>query len=136
MKRLLVVLVILLILGISAFFFLKSGSSIGENVVSGVDDKDIKTFILTGENFKFVMNGIDNPDIKVKEGDTIRIEFSSMQGFHDWVVDEFDAATNQIRDTDEPTFVEFVADKKGTFEYYCSVGQHRANGMKGKLVVE
>jgi plastocyanin len=29
-----------------------------------------------------------------------------------------------------------VADKKGTFEYYCSVGQHRALGMKGKLVVE
>ncbi len=34
------------------------------------------------------------------------------------------------------TFVEFTADKKGTFEYYCSVGEHRVNGMKGKFIVE
>jgi plastocyanin len=34
------------------------------------------------------------------------------------------------------TFIEFVANKKGKFEYYCSVGEHRAMGMKGNLVVE
>ena len=34
------------------------------------------------------------------------------------------------------TFVEFTVDKTGTFEYYCSVGQHRANGMVGNLIVE
>jgi nitrite reductase (NO-forming) len=36
----------------------------------------------------------------------------------------------------ETTSVEFVADKTGTFEYYCSVGAHRAMGMTGSLVVE
>jgi len=35
-----------------------------------------------------------------------------------------------------PTSVTFVADKTGTFEYYCSVGNHRAQGMVGKLIVE
>ena len=39
-------------------------------------------------------------------------------------------ATGQI---DE---VEFVVDKAGTFEYYCSVGNHRQMGMVGKLIVE
>jgi heme/copper-type cytochrome/quinol oxidase subunit 2 len=101
----------------------------------GPGDDEIELFILTGENFKFVRNGVDNPDIKVDLGETVRIEFTSTSGFHDWVVDEFSAATEQVK-TDGSTFVEFVADKKGTFEYYCSVGSHRANGMKGNLIVE
>jgi heme/copper-type cytochrome/quinol oxidase subunit 2 len=96
---------------------------------------ETKTFILTGENFKFVLNGENNPDIKIKEGDKIRIEFTSASGFHDFVIDEFNAATEQVRDGSS-TFVEFIAGKKGTFEYYCSVGQHRANGMKGNLIIE
>ena len=45
-----------------------------------------------------------NPDeIGAKEGDTVRIEFSSTDGFHDWVVDEFAAATDRVRDTDGST---------------------------------
>ncbi len=92
------------------------------------------TFVVTGENFKFVMSGQDNPQIRVKEGDTVRIEFSSTSGFHDWVVDEFNARTSRVK-PGTPTAVEFVASKKGTFEYYCSVGTHRQQGMKGSLIV-
>jgi plastocyanin len=132
MDRLLVTLVVLLLVGFGVIFLLSSsdlGVS-GNNVFS--EEKSfgqVKTFIMTGENFKFVVDGVDNPDIRVKHGDTIRIEF-------DWVVDDFDAATEKVRDSDESTFVEFVVDKKGNFEYYCSVGQHRENGMKGNLIVE
>ena len=54
---------------------------------------------------------------------------------HDFMIDEFEVATNQIGDGEEEE-MEFVADKIGTFEYYCSVGNHRAQGMKGKLIVE
>ena len=97
---------------------------------------DVKTFIVTGENFKFVLDGQDNPDIVVSEGDTVRIEFSSTDGFHDWVVDEFDAATEKVRPDAGITTVEFVADQAGEFEYYCSVGSHRQQGMKGKLIVQ
>ena len=82
-------------------------------------------------------NIIDNPDLKVKQGDKVRIEFTSSQGFHDWKIDEFSAATERVSDTDSKTVtVEFIADKKGTFEYYCSVGEHRLMGMKGNLIVE
>ncbi len=52
-----------------------------------------------------------------------------------WVVDEFDAATGKVR-PGTPTSITFVADKAGTYEYYCSVGNHRAQGMAGKLIVE
>lgn len=92
-----------------------------------------KVFTLTGKNFKFVMNGKDNPDLQVKVGDKVRIEFTSTEGFHDWKVDEF-AATSRVK-ASESTSIEFVADKVGTLEYYCSVGSHRQLGMKGKLVV-
>jgi len=99
------------------------------------ENTNVETFTITGENFKFVMNGQDNPDIKVKVGDTVRIEFSAAEGFHDWVVDEFSARTDQVR-PGTPTSVEFVADKAGTFSYYCNVGEHRALGMEGNLIVE
>jgi plastocyanin len=167
MKILFVVLVILFVVGIGAFFFLKDSDSeiagnnlddeeLSASVLNGGLKNDIiedegsnigikngnlgsgetKTFVLTGENFKFMIGRVDNPEIRVNQGDKVRIEFSSVQGFHDWVLDEFQVATGKVRDTDGLTFVEFVVDKKGTFEYYCSVGQHRELGMRGKLVVE
>lgn len=91
---------------------------------------EIKTFNVDGNNFSFSLN-----EIRVKKGDTVKIVFNNKVGFHDWVIDEFNARTKQIQagQTEEVTF---VADKTGTFEYYCSVGQHRAMGMKGNLIVE
>jgi len=89
-----------------------------------------KTFDVDGFNFGYSLS-----EIKVNEGDIVTINFTSSDGFHDWVVDEFDAATAKIQ-TGGNTSVTFVADKKGSFEFYCSVGQHRANGMVGTLVVE
>src|SRR3989344_9570471 len=114
----------------------------GTNQVTGeVEDtanvqptSEVKTFSLEGANFKFMMNGVESPNIVVNEGDKVRIELKSGQGFHDWVVDEFNVATPRVKD-EESTFVEFIADKKGTFEYYCSVGEHRQMGMKGSLII-
>lgn len=89
-----------------------------------------KEFTFDGFDF-----GYDLKEIRVKEGDTVTINLTVSDGFHDWVIDEFGAATKQIR-TGDTASVTFVADKTGTYEYYCSVGQHRANGMVGKLIVE
>ena len=38
--------------------------------------------------------------------------------------------------TGNKTSVTFVANKAGEFEFYCSVGNHRAQGMVGKLIVK
>lgn len=94
------------------------------------NDATAKVFNLTGKNFEF-----STKEIRVKEGDTVIVNFESTGGFHDWVVDAFGAATKQVREG-EKTTVTFVADKAGTYEYYCSVGEHRAAGMVGKLIVE
>lgn len=91
---------------------------------------ETRVFDVSGSNFAF-----DVTEMRVKEGDTVTINFSASAGFHDWKIDEFSAATAQVR-PGTPTSVTFVADKKGTFEYYCSVGSHRAQGMVGNLIVE
>jgi len=97
---------------------------------STVPAKSVKSFTVTGVNFAFSPS-----QISVKKGDTVRITFKSTSGMHDFKVDEFQAATKVLRATDAEEVIEFVADRAGTFDYYCSVGSHRANGMVGKLVV-
>ncbi len=92
--------------------------------------EEIKTFAISGKNFTF-----SQKEIRVKKGDRVKIDFTSTDGFHDWVIDEFNAATEKVN-TGGSTSVEFIADQVGTFEYYCSVGQHRTMGMVGNLVVE
>lgn len=65
----------------------------------------------------------------------MKITFRDDEGFHDLVVDGYQAATKRINGGQTGT-VEFVADKTGSFAYYCSVGNHRGKGMQGMLVVE
>ncbi|MBI1754664.1 cupredoxin domain-containing protein [Candidatus Azambacteria bacterium] len=91
----------------------------------------VKTFSVSGQNFSFTPS-----EIRVKKGDKVRINFTNAGGWpHDWVVDGFNAQAPQV-EAGKSSSVEFTADKAGTFEYYCSVGQHRQQGMVGKLVVE
>lgn len=72
--------------------------------------------------------------IKVKKGETVTINFESTDGFHDFVIDAFSVATKKVQPGTK-TSVTFTADTVGTFPYYCSVGNHKAQGMVGNLVV-
>jgi plastocyanin len=74
-------------------------------------------------------------EIKVKKGVPVKIVFSNVGGNHDFVIDELNVKSKLIGSGQTDT-VEFTPDKIGTFEFYCSVGNHRAMGMKGILVVE
>lgn len=76
------------------------------------------------------------PDmIKAKQGDTIKLVFKNVSGMHDFVIDDLSVKTPVIKQ-DETTEVTFVAETVGTYEFYCSVGDHRARGMVGTLVIE
>ncbi len=89
----------------------------------------VKEFTVTGSNFSFSPTALT-----VKKGDQVKIIFKNVGGTHDFVIDEFSVATKRISGGAEDS-VTFTADKTGTFEYYCSVGSHRAMGMKGQLIV-
>lgn len=90
----------------------------------------VKTFEVIAKNFSFSPS-----TMKVQKGDIVRITLINENGNHDLVLSEFNAKT-KVLGAGETQTIEFVADKTGTFEYYCSVGSHRAMGMKGSFIVE
>ena len=100
--------------------------------VTETDDEVTKAVVIdmVGTDFSY-----DVKQITVKKGDTVTINFRSDEGFHDWVIDEFDAATQRVNEGGT-TSVTFVADEIGTFQYYCSVMSHREMGMVGYLEVK
>jgi len=90
----------------------------------------VKEFTILGSDYKFSPNAIS-----VNKGDTVRVIFKNSGGLHDFRIDEFNVATKVIGTGAQQT-VEFVADKAGQFQYYCSVSGHRQMGMWGTLTVK
>lgn len=142
------VVAVIAIVGAGAFFMMKKGvtalpkntpeptaaviqeSPTLEPEAPAATNEATTKLTVEGSNFKFVP-----ATLKVKKGDNVEITFKNTGGTHDFTIDEFNVATNKIGDGDEET-VTFVADKAGKFDYYCSVGNHRAMGMQGVLTVE
>lgn len=97
---------------------------------SMMEESEVKVVEVEGGSYYFEPN-----EIRVNEGDTVRVVFNSVDMMHDFVIDEFDAAS-EIAQAGETVEVTFTANKAGEYEYYCSVGNHRAQGMVGTLIVE
>ncbi len=91
---------------------------------------NIHSFDIEGSNFKF-----EPSEIVVKQGDTVQINFKNNQGMHNLTIDGLNVATKTITEGASEQ-ITFVAEKKGTYEFYCSMDNHRAVGMKGILVVQ
>lgn len=82
-----------------------------------------------GSPFQFAPN-----TITVKKGVSTTLLFKNIEGMHDFVVDELNIKTKVLKSGEEES-VTFTADAVGSYEFYCSVTNHRAMGMKGTLVV-
>lgn len=127
---------VILILVIIGFYALSANN--GDNQVNTEQNqgganqniREARPFDITASNFRF-----SESEIRVKRGDEVKIRLSNTEGMHNWVIDEFNAKTETIT-AGQSAEVTFVADKTGTFEYYCGIGNHRQMGMKGNLVVE
>ena len=77
-------------------------------------------------NFEF-----DKKEIRAKAGDTIKLTVVNKTGAHGLAIDEFK------QDVKGGETVEFVADQKGEFEYYCSLMCGTGHdSMVGKLIIE
>ncbi len=75
-------------------------------------------------------------EIRVKAGSKVRLTYNNTKGTHDFVIDEFVGAKTKQISAGQSDTVEFVADKTGEYEFYCSIPGHRAAGMKGVFIVE
>ena len=77
----------------------------------------------------------DPNEIRVSVGEEVTIVLNSVDMQHDFVIDELDVRT-EIIPGGESTSVTFTPTEAGEYEFYCSVGSHRAQGMVGTLIVE
>jgi plastocyanin len=96
-----------------------------------MEDEGVTEIVIEGSEFTF-----DPETFTVGEGETVKIVFRNTGTMiHDFVIDEFNVATSRIAPGEEEA-VEFTPNQTGSFNFYCSVGNHRALGMEGTLVVE
>ncbi len=133
-KKVLYTIIAIVILVLGGTLFLRRSEQKGKiQEVSGVEapqNPNIKEFTVNGSNFQFVPN-----QITINKGDTVKITFKDDDGTHNLVIDGYGVTTHIIQGGSEDS-IQFVADKIGNFEYYCSIGSHRDLGMKGILTVE
>ena len=94
-----------------------------------MEDSDVKVIDVEGGSFYFKPN-----EITVKKGQKVKIVLNAVSLQHDFVIDEFNVKSDTVP-SGQSTEVTFTPDKTGEFEFYCSIGNHRAQGMVGKLIV-
>jgi len=98
-------------------------------MMEGEEDTNVVNVEIEAGSFYFSPNVIN-----AKVGDTVRVTINAVDLQHDFVIDELDVQSDLV--TGSSSTFEFVASEAGQFEFYCSVGNHRAQGMVGTLIVE
>jgi plastocyanin len=100
-----------------------------ENINTTVDDSGTTVVEVTGGGYAFEPNLIF-----AKKGQPLKIVLTSTDTMHDFTIDALDVKT-EIAQAGDSVEVEFTPNEAGEFEFYCSVGDHKAQGMVGTLVV-
>jgi len=91
-----------------------------------------QTIDMVMSNFKYSQD-----TITASPGDIVTINLSVASGSHDFVIDELNVQSEVIGSsgTDTITFT-VPEDAAGqSYSFYCSIGNHRAQGMEGELVI-
>lgn len=85
------------------------------------------------DNFSF-----STTQINAKPGDVVEVFLVTSEGNHDFVLDELGVKSSVLASGETETIRFTVPESAAgqTYEFYCSVGNHRALGMVGTLVVE
>jgi len=74
-------------------------------------------------------------NINVKQGETIKLTLNNTGSMeHDLVIDELNVNTGPVGPGSQIT-VEFKVTESGSYEFYCSISNHRSLGMKGSFNV-
>ena len=140
-KVLIVIVSVALVLGVMLIVLANRNTSVAptqdSNGTESVESSEemsngqtTKEITLTAQSFEFIPS-----TVTVKEGETVRLKIKSIDVTHGFSIPEFNV--NSTLKAGEETVVEFVASKKGTFTFFCSVycGYGHAD-MQGTLLVE
>ena len=102
----------------------------GEVQEEGEEAVEAQTVTVNGSEFQY-----DPSTLTLEAGVPVVLTFRNTGTMpHDFVIDELGIATEVLAPGEEEV-VEFTPEA-GTYAFYCSVGNHRALGMEGDLVVE
>ena len=126
---------------IAVFVFLKKSSEtsvvdIPQDLNKAVEDVSLiseekREVVVEGGNFFFSPNVLN-----FQKGEEIRLVFKSVGGTHDFVVEGTNIKTKRISDGSSIVIEFKVPEESGSYDFYCSIGNHRAMGMVGKMVVK
>jgi heme/copper-type cytochrome/quinol oxidase subunit 2 len=94
-------------------------------------------FQISARKYAYRVAGVDRPEIHVREGDVVRVTFSADDIPHSFTVDEPYRISKRAEPGKSVTF-EFLADKPGTFEFYCNlaIDERCRKELRGTLVVD
>jgi cytochrome c oxidase subunit 2 len=95
-----------------------------------IQETTIKEFTLTAKKWEF-----EPSVITVNQGDKVKLSITSIDVSHGISLPEF--GVNEILSPGQTVVIEFVADRKGSFDFFCSVYCGTGHGsMAGQLIVK
>jgi plastocyanin len=101
---------------------------------TAMEASDEVAYEIEMDSFSFSPNKME-----IKAGETIKVKLTNKEGFHDLVIDELNVASSKLGEgKSEVIEITVPAGTAAgtTYEYYCSVGNHRQQGMVGTLTVK
>ena len=122
----------ILIIAVGFFIFNNSGST--DNVIKNTQTDTLTTgetkeFNIIAKQWQFSPNKIE-----VNKGDTVILNVKSIDVTHGFAIPKL--GINEFLSPGNTVKIEFVANKKGTFVFACSVSCGVGHsGMRGKIVV-
>ena len=95
-----------------------------------VETPEIVEIDITAKKFQFTPSAIT-----VRQGQKVKLNIRSLDVTHGFSLPDYNILERIV--PGKPVTVEFVADKKGTFTFFCSVYCGSGHGaMKGQLIIE
>ena len=94
-------------------------------------------FEISAHKYAYRVTGADRPEIHVREGDVVRVTFSADDIPHSFTIDE-PYRISKRAEPGKPVTFEFLADKPGTFEFYCNlaIDERCRKELRGTLIVD
>ena len=112
------------------FFVFSSSSNAPNNSETSTSTGQVKEFTMTAQRYSFTPG-----DLTVNKGDTVILHITSIDVNHGIAIPQF--GVSQELPVGQEETVKFIADKAGTYTFFCNVYCGPGHGsMTGTLTVQ
>jgi len=105
----------------------------GTSEDAGDSEEEVQTVEISG----FADNTYSMDEVNVEEGQTVEFIYTHEAGQHDLALENSEgeevASTDVLTEEGESDSFTYTFDDEDDYEFYCSVGSHRAQGMEGQI---